>query len=262
MDGRWVKGPGAPFFEALRGALGELPIVAEDLGVITPEVDALRDRFGFPGMPVLQFAFGADAQANGFRPTTTAEPGRLHRHPRQRHGRGLVDGGWGPTRTAAEVEKEHERALAYCGGDGTTIHWDFVRTLFVSVADTAIVPLQDLLGAGTSARMNLPGLSPRQLAVALRRLGADPGIRKRLRAITEGSGRCLRRRLRPERRGRPAPRGLGALGGSLGTRPTESLGMSEIADPSGAGHNAPSGRHSPGGPWWTNPGSASGRSGT
>ncbi len=96
VDGRWVKGPGVAFFEALQAALGPLPIVAEDLGVITPEVEALRDRYGFPGMAILQFAFGTDAQANDFLPHNyTAEQGRLHRHPRQRHRGGLVDGGGG-----------------------------------------------------------------------------------------------------------------------------------------------------------------------
>ena len=124
--------------------------MAEDLGVITPEVEALRDRFGFPGMAILQFAFGADAQANDFLP---------HNYPQNKvvytgtHDNDTVVGWWtagvgDSTRTVAEVEKEHERALAYCGGDGTEIHWDFIRTLLVSVADTAIVPLQDVLGAG------------------------------------------------------------------------------------------------------------------
>ncbi len=68
VNGRWVKGPGAPLFEALKRALGKLPIVAENLGVITPEVEALRQQFGFPGMAILQFAFGNDPQAPDFRP--------------------------------------------------------------------------------------------------------------------------------------------------------------------------------------------------
>ena len=193
IDGRWVKGPGAPFFETLRGALGELPIVAEDLGVITPEVEALRDGFGFPGMAILQFAFGSDAQANDFLP---------HNFPTNKvvytgtHDNDTVVGWWtagvgDSTRTAADVEKEHERALAYCGGDGSEIHWDFVRTLFVSVADTAIVPLQDVLGAGTSARMNLPGRPHGNWRWRFAASALTPEIRKRLRALTEGSGRCL-----------------------------------------------------------------------
>jgi len=193
IEGRWVKGPGARFFEALRAALGELPIVAEDLGVITPEVKALRDRFGFPGMAILQFAFGTDAQANDFLP---------HNYPRNKfvytgtHDNDTVVGWWSAgvgdtTRTAEQVEKEHERALAYCGGDGTEIHWDFIRTLFVSVADTVVVPLQDVLGAGTSARMNLPGRPHGNWGWRFTPSALTPRIRRRLRGITEGSGRCL-----------------------------------------------------------------------
>jgi 4-alpha-glucanotransferase len=172
------------------------PIVAEDLGVITPEVEALRDRYGFPGMAILQFAFGADAHANYFLP---------HNYPKNKvvytgtHDNDTVVGWWtagvgDTTRTAEEVEKEHERALAYCGGDGTEIHWDFIRTLFVSVADTAIVPLQDVLGLGSAARMNLPGRPSGNWGWRLAASALTPQIRRRLRAITEGSGRCLPRK--------------------------------------------------------------------
>jgi 4-alpha-glucanotransferase len=191
VDGRWVKGPGAAFFEALRGALGELPIVAEDLGVITPEVEALRDSFSFPGMAILQFAFGSDAHANDFLP---------HSYPKNKvaytgtHDNDTVVGWWrggvgDSTRTAAEVERERERALIYCGGDGSAIHWDFIRTLFVSVADTAIVPLQDVLGAGGEARMNLPGRPGGNWRWRFSASDLTPAIRRRLRAITEASGR-------------------------------------------------------------------------
>jgi 4-alpha-glucanotransferase len=192
ISGRWVKGPGAALFEALRGALGALPIVAEDLGVITPEVEALRDSLGLPGMAILQFAFGSDAHANDFLP---------HNYPKHKvvytgtHDNDTVVGWWragvgDSTRTAAEVEREHERALAYVGGDGSEIHWDFIRTLLVSVADTAIVPLQDVLGAGSEARMNLPGRGDGNWRWRFAAEQLTPALRKRLRAITEGSGRC------------------------------------------------------------------------
>jgi 4-alpha-glucanotransferase len=94
------------------------------------------------------------------------------------------------TRTAEEVEREHERALAYCGGDGSAIHWDFIRTLFVSVAETAIVPLQDVLGRGAEGRMNLPGRGDGNWRWRFAATDLGPEVRKRLRAITEGSGRC------------------------------------------------------------------------
>ena len=84
---------------------------------------------------------------------------------------------------------ERERALAYVGGDGSEIHWDFIRTLFVSVADTAIVPLQDVLGLGSEARMNLPGRSQGNWGFRFAAEDLTPTVRRRLRAITDGSGR-------------------------------------------------------------------------
>ena len=160
MNGRWVPGPGAELFETLQGALGALPIIAEDLGVITPEVDALRDRFGFPGMRVLQFAFGSDPKADDYKP---------HNYPRNcavytgTHDNDTTIGwfmGDDPndtTQSKEEREEERRLALKYLGTDGSEINWDFIRLALASVADTAIVPLQDVLGLGSEARMNRPG---------------------------------------------------------------------------------------------------------
>lgn len=158
--GRWVPGPREPFFEAVVAKLGQIPIIAEDLGVITPQVESLRDRFGFPGMRVLQFAFGDDPKANDYQP---------HNYPRHcvvytgTHDNDTTVGwfhsvqGKGSTRAADEIQKEREFALKYLHSKGEQIHWDMIRLAFQSVADTAIVPLQDVLGLGTEARMNLPG---------------------------------------------------------------------------------------------------------
>jgi 4-alpha-glucanotransferase len=160
INGRWAKGPGASLFEALEGALGELPIVAENLGVITPDVEAVRHQFGFPGMSVLQFAFGTDPQAPTFRP---------HNYPREvvaytgTHDNDTTVGWWqsqgagDSTRSAEDVERERGFTKAYLNTDGREIHWAFIRTIMASVADTVIVPLQDVLGLGNEARMNLPG---------------------------------------------------------------------------------------------------------
>ena len=116
VNGRWVKGPGAPLFEALQAALGQLPIVAENLGVITPEVEALRERFGFPGMAILQFAFGDDPQAPDFKP---------HNYPHHRvaytgtHDNDTAVGWWHSTgagdsiRTKEDVAKEMNYARRY-----------------------------------------------------------------------------------------------------------------------------------------------------
>jgi 4-alpha-glucanotransferase len=159
VNGKWVKGPGAALFEALREGLGNLPIVAENLGVITPEVEMLREHFGFPGMAILQFAWGSDPQGSTFIP---------HNYPRKlvvytgTHDNDTTVGWWSSgvgdsTRTLADVERERDFARRYMNTDGKEIHWDFIRTILASVAELAISPMQDVLGKGSAARMNLPG---------------------------------------------------------------------------------------------------------
>jgi len=160
QEGKWVKGPGAEFFRTLKTALKELPFVAENLGVITPEVEGLREEFGFPGMSLLQFAFGNDPQGPSFRP---------HNYSRELvaytggHDNDTTDGWWSSsgvgesTRTAEDVRKERSFARAYLGFDREPVNWVFIRAVLASVADLAVVPLQDVLGLGSEARMNLPG---------------------------------------------------------------------------------------------------------
>ena len=157
--GRWVKGPGAALFEALQRELGDLPIIAEDLGTITEEVKELRDRFGFPGMRILQFAFGNDSPTDDFKPYNYVPNCVAYTGS---HDNDTVVGwfsgaeGGDSTRTLEETEAEREFARRYMNSDGHEIHWDFIRTLLGSSADTAIIPLQDVLGLGSEARMNLP----------------------------------------------------------------------------------------------------------
>ncbi len=160
IHGRWVKGPGAHFLEAVEKALGRLPIIAEDLGIITEGVIELLRRFRLPGMRVLQFAFGPDEGNRYFLP---------HNYPRNcvvytgTHDNDTCvgwfrgDGAGNSTLTQKEIAAERRRALRYLNSDGSEIHWDFIRLAFASVANTAIVPLQDVLGLGSEARMNLPG---------------------------------------------------------------------------------------------------------
>jgi len=161
IRGRWIKGPGADFLSALQTALGALPIVAENLGVITPAVEKLRQQFGLPGMSLLQFAFGNDPQGPSFRP---------HNYSRDlvaytgTHDNDTTVGWWASSgaddsiRTPEDVRKEHEYARAYLNfRDDSEINWVMIRTVLASVADVAIVPLQDVLGLGSAARMNLPG---------------------------------------------------------------------------------------------------------
>jgi 4-alpha-glucanotransferase len=184
VNGAWVKGPGAPFFQALKDALGELPIVAENLGVITPEVEGLRKQFDFPGMAILQFAFGNDPQAPDFKP---------HNYPHHlvaytgTHDNDTVEGWWnskaggGSIRTAEDVEKEMVYARRYLNTDGHDIHWVMIRTLMASVADTVLYPLQDVLGVGSEGRMNLPGSSSGNWRWRFRQEGLAPEIATRLK---------------------------------------------------------------------------------
>jgi 4-alpha-glucanotransferase len=163
IGGEWVAGPGASLFEAVQSALDtdRLPFVAENLGVITPAVEALRQRLRLPGMAILQFAFGTDPQAPQFKP---------HNYPRNlvvytgTHDNDTTVGWWTSgighsTRSDSERASEREHARRYLGLDERDVHWQFIRAVLGSVADTAIVPVQDLLGLGSEARMNRPGTS-------------------------------------------------------------------------------------------------------
>lgn len=160
INGRWVKGPGDLFFEAMRKALGDLPVIAEDLGVITPEVDALRDQFGLPGMRVLQMAFGNDPKAQEYRPENHIQNCVVYTATHDHNttvGWFTAEPGKETTQTKEEVEEERTNVLKYLGTDGREIHWDFIRLALASVANMAIFPLQDILGLGTEDRMNRPG---------------------------------------------------------------------------------------------------------
>jgi 4-alpha-glucanotransferase len=148
VHGRWRAGPGSALFKAIARELGPLPIIAEDLGLITPDVVALRKRFAFPGMRILQFAFGDDSR-NVYLP---------HHHEADSvvytgtHDNDTTLGWW-----ADASAREREHALAYLACDGTAMHWALIRAACASVADTAVIPMQDVLGLGGEHRMNLPG---------------------------------------------------------------------------------------------------------
>jgi 4-alpha-glucanotransferase len=195
INGQWVKGPGAALFDALEAALGPLPVIAENLGVITPEVEALREQFGWPGMAILQFAFGSDNAADDFKP---------HNYPRNRvvytgtHDNDTTVGWWtagvgDTTRTAAEVEAERAFCKKYLGIEGREIHWDFIRAVLSSVADIAIVPLQDVLGLGSEARMNLPGRPSGNWRWRFETAALTDAVRDRLREMSEMYGRAPQR---------------------------------------------------------------------
>jgi 4-alpha-glucanotransferase len=186
IHGRWMPGPGAKLFEAIQQALGKLPIIAEDLGIITPDVTALRDQFELPGMRILQFAFGGDA-SNSFLP---------HNYARNT----VVYGGTHDNDTAIgwyEAATPHERAFVcrYLGSDGQEIHWSLIQAASQSIADIAIHPLQDVLGLASDCRMNLPGKGEGYWEWRFSWDQVQPWHAERLYEITAVHGRCAMDRL-------------------------------------------------------------------
>ncbi len=153
IKGRWVKAPGKKLFETVKEELGTLPILAEDLGLITPEVEELRDYFGFPGMNVLHFAF--DAKESG-----RLDPSNLFLPHNHRFNSVVYTGthdndttaGWFSERTA----EEKDLIERYMNSGEADVVWDFIRLAEASVARFAVIPMQDLLRKGTQARMNTP----------------------------------------------------------------------------------------------------------
>ncbi len=196
IHGRWVKGPGASLFHTLRDRLGTLPVVAENLGFITPEVVSLMETFGFPGMAILQFAFDGDADAE-FLP---------HNYSRNliaytgTHDNDTVVGWWTDTQSTQDAEQiayAHAFCRHYLGladDGGTPLHWAFIRSLFASVAMLAVVPLQDLLGLGSEARMNTPGLGDGNWGWRFTADQLTPQTAERLKRYTEVYGRSTNRR--------------------------------------------------------------------
>jgi 4-alpha-glucanotransferase len=148
VKGKWVAGPNDDLFLALRNRLGDLPFIAEDLGLITPEVHALRERLGIPGMKVLQFGFG-DPGAHIYLPHKFDSNCVVYTGT---HDNDTTVGWWKSGATA----EEKRFAAAYVGHADDGIHWAFIRTAFASVAKLAVVPLQDLLGLDSESRMNTP----------------------------------------------------------------------------------------------------------
>jgi 4-alpha-glucanotransferase len=148
VKGRWATGPGESFFEVVEKAFGDLPIIAEDLGEITPDVIEMRDRFNLPGMKVIQFAFNFDF----------GEPFLPHNHTRNyivytgTHDNDTAKGWY---ERVSEDEKDYYRR--YLGRDGHDVAWDLIRAAWMSVAVFSIAPMQDLLSLDNTARMNYPG---------------------------------------------------------------------------------------------------------
>ncbi|MEH1897218.1 MAG: 4-alpha-glucanotransferase [Nostoc sp.] len=182
MNGKWVEAPGDAFFEAIRHKLGKLPVLAEDLGVITPEVEALRDKYEFPGMKVLQFAFGSDPE-NPFLPFNYPRNAVVYTGTHDND----TTVGW--FNSANDNEKQNLWLYLGCiSPEG--VHWDLIRLALSSIANQAIIPLQDILGLGNEARMNFPSIAEgnwewRYQSGALREELGD-----RLKVLTRLNGRA------------------------------------------------------------------------
>ncbi len=191
VNGKWVDVPGTELFNALQNAIGDLPFWAEDLGVITPDVTELRDGFGFPGMRILQFAFGGDPKSHdlphNYNTNSVAYTGTHDNDTTV----GWFNSGAGKssTRDASQIRREHEFCLNYLKSDGAEIHWDFIRAVWSSVAHTAITPMQDLLGLGSEARMNLPASESGNWFWQCRDGDFSDEIAEKLRRLTEIYGR-------------------------------------------------------------------------
>lgn len=179
-QGRWGPAPGRALFAALRDHLGgRLPFVAEDLGIITPDVEALRDDFGLPGMKVLQFAFGGG----------NAHPFLPHSYP---HANCMACTGTHDTDTAlgwywSTDDRSKHRYRVYVGRDGSEPGWDLVRLAWASVANWAVAPLQDVYNLDTTHRMNTPGTVEGNWTWRAPYL--DHGAADRLRTMTQIYGR-------------------------------------------------------------------------
>jgi 4-alpha-glucanotransferase len=179
INGRWVPGPGRRLFDAIRGSLGEVAIVAEDLGLITPDVVELRRGLSFPGMKVMQFAFSeidSEHLPHRWEPNMVGYTG-THDNDTTR--------GW--FRKASTDEQR--RVLDYAGATPETVVWGMIRTLYTSVADLVVVPMQDVFDLDSEARMNTPAKAGGNWAWRATReqFGGEPALR--LRRLAELTGR-------------------------------------------------------------------------
>jgi 4-alpha-glucanotransferase len=178
--GVWHDGPGAAVFEAAHRSLGDLAIIAEDLGPLGEEVEELRRRLGFPGMKVLQEAFDGDP-ANMFHPDNYAEDFIVYTGTHDSDtSRGRFD-------TADDVYRR--RVLEYTGDTADTYPWGLVEAAWASVAEIAVAPMQDLLGLGTEARMNFPSTIGGNWQWRMAEGAATPELAARLASLNERTGR-------------------------------------------------------------------------
>jgi 4-alpha-glucanotransferase len=187
-NGTWHEGPGDAIFDAMRHALGDLPIVAEDLGLISPECEALRDRNQIPGMKVLQFAITDDR----FELSDVAENCVCYTGTHDNDTTvGWYNGSPDDIRSDTEIERIRQATLEITAGTPETIHMDLVRAAFSTDASLAIAPLQDYLGLGSEARMNTPGTSENNWRWRLDATRLTDSVCNQITKMVQASGRAL-----------------------------------------------------------------------
>lgn len=186
--GIWEQGPGDAIFDAMRSRLGPLPVVAEDLGVITPAVEALRDRHGFPGMVVLQFSMTEpDFDLGAVRENCVCYTGTHDNDTAL----GWIRGNDGGVRNCKGLKKMREIVLARTGGNEATIASDLIRMAFASPARLAMAPMQDYLGLGSEARLNTPGKAGGNWRWRLRDDAPDENMVSRIARLVRDAGRAV-----------------------------------------------------------------------
>ena len=186
--GAWMPGPGDAIFDAMRDALGNLPIVAENLGVITPAVEDLRQRHNIPGMVVLQVDIAnEDFDLLEVAPDNVCYTGTHDNDTTV----GWFHGSPGDLRTGLEIKKTQRAALQITGGMPETIHLDTIRAAFSTDARLAIAPVQDYLGLGSEARFNVPGTSSNNWRWRLKDSQLSSAVKAQVAAMVEESGRAL-----------------------------------------------------------------------
>lgn len=183
IHGQWKKGPGKDFFIKLKEDLGDLPIIAEDLGIITKEVEALRDELNLPGMNVLHFAFMDEDENNhlphNYRVNTVCYTGT--------HDNDTTIGWY-----KGIAEEGRDKFRRYLNTDGSTPNWDLIRACLGSVSEIAIVPIQDVLSEDSDCRMNTPGTQSGNWTYRFTMNQLESGITEYLKSLTELFGRNLK----------------------------------------------------------------------
>ena len=185
-NGRWIDGPGRSFFDAISSALGGLPFVAEDLGVITPEVDALRLGQGLPGMVVLQFEVGdASFDMDGIAQNSVCYTGTHDNDTTL----GWFLGTGNDTRSEDDVLQSQTTVLKKTGGTAETIQEDMIRLAFSSNSTLAVAPMQDFLGLGSEARINTPGTTRDNWRWRMKEGALDSAMADRVAGMVEEASR-------------------------------------------------------------------------